>query len=161
MNNIHNNLNDGQDDEFICVIRPADASFPHSHGGSQMFSSLLSTASMVAHDLELMNSAQGRERGGEPGTMGDDTHHRRGGTSSVGSSGSHNSSGEEGSSASVKPRSDISKGLFVYSFIESYLYMKFEMNSNITFIFIFTATGTSSETGSSGSDQDQDEREPL
>ena len=95
---------DGQDDEFICVIRPADASFPHI-GGSHMFSSLLSTASMVAYDLELMNS--GRERG-ETGNVGDDNHHhRRGGPSSVGSSGSHNSSGEE---ASVKPRSDISKG---------------------------------------------------
>ena len=94
-------VNDGQDDEFICVIRPADASFPHI-GGSQMFSSLLSTASMVAHDLELR---------GEAGNVGDDNHHRRcGGPSSVGSSGSHNSSGEEGSSTSAKPRSDVSKG---------------------------------------------------
>ena len=116
MHNNHNH-NDGQDDEYICVIRSADASFPHSHGGSQMFSSLLSTASMVAHDLELMNS--GRERG-EPGNMGDDTHHRRGGTSSVGSRGSHNSSGEEGSSASMKPRSDISKGLWIHLLLSRY-----------------------------------------
>lgn len=48
------------EEEFVCVIRPADASFPMS-GGSQMFSSLLSTASMVAHDLELRSSGRGNE----------------------------------------------------------------------------------------------------
>ena len=40
------------EEEFVCAIRPADASFPHSRD-SQLFSSLLSTASIVAHDLEL------------------------------------------------------------------------------------------------------------
>lgn len=44
-----------QEEEFVCVIRPADASFPYVKG-SRLFSSLLSTASMVAHDLELRSS---------------------------------------------------------------------------------------------------------
>ena len=43
------------DDEYVCVIRPADASFPYVRG-TRLFSSLLSTASMVAHDLELRSS---------------------------------------------------------------------------------------------------------
>ena len=43
------------EEEFVCVIRPADASFPYVRGNS-LFSSLLSTASMVAHDLELRSS---------------------------------------------------------------------------------------------------------
>ena len=40
-----------QEEEFVCAIRPADASFPHARD-SQLFSSLLSTASIVAHDLD-------------------------------------------------------------------------------------------------------------
>ena len=44
-----------QEEEFVCVIRPADASFPCARG-SRLFSTLLSTASMVAHDLELRSS---------------------------------------------------------------------------------------------------------
>lgn len=40
-----------QEEEFVCAIRPADASFPHTRD-SQLFSSLLSTASIVAHDLD-------------------------------------------------------------------------------------------------------------
>jgi hypothetical protein len=44
-----------QEEEFVCVIRPADASFPYVKG-SRLFSSLLSTASMVAHDLELRST---------------------------------------------------------------------------------------------------------
>ena len=43
------------DEEYVCVIRPADASFPYVRG-TRLFSSLLSTASMVAHDLELRSS---------------------------------------------------------------------------------------------------------
>ena len=43
------------EEEFVCAIRPVDASFPHS-GGSQLFSSLLSTASIVAHDLDLRST---------------------------------------------------------------------------------------------------------
>ena len=44
------------EEEFVCAIRPADASFPHSRD-SQLFSSLLSTASIVAHDLELRSGS--------------------------------------------------------------------------------------------------------
>ena len=43
------------EEEFVCAIRPVDASFPHA-GGSQLFSSLLSTASIVAHDLDLRSN---------------------------------------------------------------------------------------------------------
>ena len=43
------------EEEYVCAIRPVDASFPHT-GGSQLFSSLLSTASIVAHDLDLRSS---------------------------------------------------------------------------------------------------------
>lgn len=43
------------EEEYVCVIRPADASFPYVKG-TRLFSSLLSTASMVAHDLELRSS---------------------------------------------------------------------------------------------------------
>ena len=43
------------DEEFVCTIRPADASIPVTGGA---FSSLLSTASMVAHDLELRSSGR-------------------------------------------------------------------------------------------------------
>lgn len=43
------------EEEYVCVIRPADASFPYVRG-NRLFSSLLSTASMVAHDLELRSS---------------------------------------------------------------------------------------------------------
>ena len=43
------------EEEYVCVIRPADASFPDVRG-NRLFSSLLSTASMVAHDLELRSS---------------------------------------------------------------------------------------------------------
>lgn len=39
------------DEEFVCSIRPADSSFPHTRGS--LFSSLLSTASKVANDLDL------------------------------------------------------------------------------------------------------------
>jgi hypothetical protein len=38
------------DEEFVCSIRPADVSFPHSKGS--LFSSLLSTVSIVANDLD-------------------------------------------------------------------------------------------------------------
>lgn len=72
---------EGLDEEFVCVIRPADASFPIS-GGSQLFSSLLSTASMVAHDLELRSSGRGEDLHGLADC--------RGSPSSSGSSGSHN-----------------------------------------------------------------------
>lgn len=82
------------EEEYICIIRPADASFPHS-GGSQMFHSLLSTASMVAHDMELRLSGRN-----------EDSNHcneeRRGSPS--GSSGSHGSN-----NSSAKPCSDFSK----------------------------------------------------
>lgn len=44
------------EEEFVCAIRPADSSFPHSRD-SQLFSSLLSTASIVAHDLELRSGS--------------------------------------------------------------------------------------------------------
>ena len=43
------------EEEFVCAIRPADASFPNT-GSSQLFSSLLSTASIVAHDLDLRSN---------------------------------------------------------------------------------------------------------
>ena len=52
----HDERHQGEvEEEFVCAIRPADASFPHT-GGSQLFSSLLSTASIVAHDLDLRSN---------------------------------------------------------------------------------------------------------
>lgn len=44
------------DEEFVCVIRPADVSFPYSRD-NQLFCSLLSTASMVEH-MEAVDSSK-------------------------------------------------------------------------------------------------------
>eukprot|EP01038_Epipyxis_sp_PR26KG_P007259 gene7259-9896_t len=58
-----------EDDEFVCVIRTTDSCFvPHSASNRQllMFSSLLSTASMVAHDRESGGNTQEHQRQGSP-----------------------------------------------------------------------------------------------
>lgn len=54
-------------DEFVCVIRPADASIPQGSVGFQAYSSTLSTASMVEHDREhVSNDSKHKKRGGSP-----------------------------------------------------------------------------------------------
>ena len=54
-NGYDNNQNvDDQEDEFICVIRPADVSIPQ--GASVLFQTYLSTASMVEHDRKSDNA---------------------------------------------------------------------------------------------------------
>jgi len=84
------------EDEFVCTIRPADASFPVTGGA---FSSLLSTASMVAHDLELWSSG----RNNNPNNNEDRNNaaeERRGSPS-----GSHGSSHGSNNGSSFQPNS--------------------------------------------------------
>ena len=92
-NNSDMNSSNNEEDEYICVIRTSEDCFiPHKtpHSNFFMFSSILSTASVVAHDLGLRTN---------PSSMQEHTT-RRG--SPNGSSGSNNSSGGQPNSDSSK-----------------------------------------------------------
>lgn len=88
-----NQSSSSDDDEYICVIRTSEDCFiPHTTPSSNlfMFSSILSTASVVAHDLGLRSNT----------TNVQEHSNRRG--SPNGSSGSNNSSGGQPNSDSSK-----------------------------------------------------------
>lgn len=87
------------EEEFVCVIRTSDNCFaPHRTSNCDLltFSSLLSTASIVAHD-------RGLSRG--TGTLQENSHPHRRGSSPNGSSGSSSSK----NSSDAAPNSDSSK----------------------------------------------------
>ena len=90
-----------EEHEFVCVIRPADASLPQGSATCfQPFSTTLSTASMVQHDRDhVTKDAQRTERGGSPS---DSSHSNssnsnrstnKSGTTSGSSSGNSNKNG--------------------------------------------------------------------
>lgn len=85
-----------QEEEFVCVIRPADASFPCARG-SRLFSTLLSTASMVAHDLELRSSGYNNQADPLAAGWSKEDYHAAG---RLGAPYSYNSSGQTSGSGS-------------------------------------------------------------
>jgi hypothetical protein len=93
-----------EEEEFVCSIRPADASVPSGSGG-QSFNTLLSTASMVAHDRGLLRSSRG-DRDIDRDRDDGNTAERRG--SPNGSSGSINSSVEGTSDTSLSKKNSTS-----------------------------------------------------